>query len=600
MKNYLSKILYILERQKKELALVISSFLVVSCVEALSIGLVGPFVSIATKPDRVYESNILALIYEQSNLNNERLFVATLGILITFIFCIKSFIVWRVKINVYSYTSKQQVLLRERLMNAYLDAPYTFHLGKNSAHIINNILSETFKFTYRVLNPLLESVSNLFILLFIVALLSITSWVTVISILIIFLPLLLLFNRFKLSITKWGKESSEANQQIVRAINHGLGGIKETTIIGCSSYFKQQLVEEAERFSQAQKLFYAFNVTPRIIIETILVVFLIGFTSISLLFRADISDLTALLSVFAIASMRLIPAATQIANGLSSLRNSSFTVDKLYSDLKELAKTENETSTNKRFHEDKSFEKKSLISLCHSIELKNITYAYPQSPNPSLSNLSLKIAKGSSIAFIGKSGAGKTTLVDVILGLLAPKSGDIQVDGHSIYKNLRAWQNLIGYIPQSIFLTEDTIENNIAFGVPQHLVDTEKLWKAIKAAQLLDFVNDLPQGIHTVVGERGARLSGGQRQRIGIARALYHEREILVLDEATAALDNETEVLITESIKALSQTKTIIIIAHRLTTVKHCDRIHMLEKGRIVKSGSYDEVVLNRAKTIKN
>ena len=204
----------------------------------------------------------------------------------------------------------------------------------------------------------------------------------------------------------------------------------------------------------------------------------------------------------------------------------------------------------------------------------------------------MTIRKGESIALIGQSGAGKTTLVDVILGLLRPQSGDICVDGQSIYSDIRAWQNLVGYIPQSIFLIEDTIERNIAFGVHDHLIDAERLQKAIVAAQLSDLVDSLPNGVHTSVGERGARLSGGQRQRIGIARALYHEREILVLDEATAALDNETERLVTESIKALSGTKTMIIIAHRLTTVEHCDRVYYMKEGKITRAGSYEEVVL--------
>ncbi|NJL21590.1 MAG: ATP-binding cassette domain-containing protein, partial [Leptolyngbyaceae cyanobacterium SM1_3_5] len=190
-----------------------------------------------------------------------------------------------------------------------------------------------------------------------------------------------------------------------------------------------------------------------------------------------------------------------------------------------------------------------------------------------------------------RSGAGKTTLVDVILGLLIPQSGDIQVDGVSVYSDIRAWQNLIGYVPQSIFLMDDTIERNIAFGVPDAHIDAERLQTAIETAQLLELTEQLPEGIHTVIGERGVRLSGGQRQRIGIARALYHEREILVLDEATAALDNETERLVSKAIQSLGGIKTVIIIAHRLSTIEHCDCIYQLEKGRIVKSGSYQEVV---------
>jgi ABC-type multidrug transport system fused ATPase/permease subunit len=230
--------------------------------------------------------------------------------------------------------------------------------------------------------------------------------------------------------------------------------------------------------------------------------------------------------------------------------------------------------------------------LTKTVNLKNISYRYSGTSELALRDISLSIEKGQSIALIGKSGAGKTTLVDVILGLLKPDSGDISVDGVSIYGKLRSWQNLVGYIPQSISLLDESVERNIAFGVPEHMIDSDRLNKAIKAAQLEELIEQLPDGIKTSVGERGVRLSGGQRQRIGIARALYFGREILVLDEATSALDNETESLVTEAIRALSGTKTMIIIAHRLTTVEHCDRIYLLDKGRIVQSGSYREVVV--------
>jgi ABC-type multidrug transport system fused ATPase/permease subunit len=311
-------------------------------------------------------------------------------------------------------------------------------------------------------------------------------------------------------------------------------------------------------------------------------------------------ELTSTLSIFALASIRLIPAFSNLASGISSIKNSSYALNQLYSDLKELENIENDKNqelearsnlVQKLEHqqvlkEDKSFR------FNHQVVLEQVTYSYPNASEIALEKISLTLEKGKSIAFIGKSGAGKTTLADVILGLLTPQSGDIQVDGQSIYSNLRLWQNLIGYIPQSIFLTDDTIERNIAFGVPDHLINSERLDKAIQGAQLKDVIDNLPDGVKTRVGERGVRLSGGQRQRVGIARALYHERDILVLDEATSALDNETESLVTEAIQSLSGSKTMIIIAHRLTTVQDCDCIYRMEKGKIIQSGSYREVVL--------
>jgi ABC-type bacteriocin/lantibiotic exporter with double-glycine peptidase domain len=319
-----------------------------------------------------------------------------------------------------------------------------------------------------------------------------------------------------------------------------------------------------------------------------------------------------------------MPAITQLLTGLTTLKGSGYVLDKLYSDLKNLEAIETEKSSppngfgtldsrankqilSKILYSPSDYEtletntqvsvsspqaRESLPSLHESISLKNVTYRYPKMERDAVHAVNLTIQKGESIAIIGRSGSGKTTLVDVILGLLKPDSGDIELDGRSIYSNLPAWQNLIGYIPQSIFLTGDSIERNIAFGVPDHLIDPNKIETAIQSAQLEHLIQELPQGIKTEVGERGIRLSGGQRQRIGIARALYHSREILVLDEATSALDNETEELVTESIKSLSGSMTMIIIAHRLSTVAHCDRVYQMEKGQIIQSGSYEEVVI--------
>ncbi|MDV2993433.1 MAG: Protein glycosylation K [Chroococcidiopsis sp. SAG 2025] len=297
------------------------------------------------------------------------------------------------------------------------------------------------------------------------------------------------------------------------------------------------------------------------------------------------------------ASIRLLPSVSNTIYAFGIMRNSTYSVDKVYYDLKEIENLEVERG--QKILDERSlrklFDSKSYSKCCLPFEqeiiLDKITYRYPSATETNLKEISLHIKKGQSIGIIGKSGAGKTTLIDVILGLLAPETGNIRVDGKTIYNDLRSWQNLIGYIPQSIFLIDDTIEKNITFGVPDDLIDKPRLEKAIQSAQLEELIEQLPDGINTVVGERGVRLSGGQRQRIGIARVLYHEREILVLDEATAALDNETESLVSEAIRSLSGTKTMIIIAHRLSTLEHCDRVYSIEKGQVVKSGSYQEVV---------
>ena len=321
-----------------------------------------------------------------------------------------------------------------------------------------------------------------------------------------------------------------------------------------------------------------------------------------------VSGTASVIGVFALASMRLLPAITNSINGVNQLRASSYTLDQIYYELSELLSLQQQIeksslSFNKSLpicEQNSNFDlnlgqvsQNKCLKFDHLIQLDGITYRYPNSSRDVVVDVSLSIEKGESVAFIGQSGAGKTTLVDIILGLLTPQYGDLKVDGVSIYQDLRAWKNLIAYIPQSIFLIDDSIAKNIAFGVPDHLIDRDKLAKAIEVAQLTEVIANLPQGINTIVGERGILLSGGQRQRVGIARAIYHDREILVLDEATAALDNETEKLVTDSIAALSANSkiTLITIAHRLSTIKNCDLIYMLNHGKIMRFGTYSEIV---------
>jgi ABC-type multidrug transport system fused ATPase/permease subunit len=476
-------------------------------------------------------------------------------------------------------------------MGAYLDVPYHFLLGENSANIIQNIIEETRKFANGVLITLLTAIANLIVVISLTVLLCWTNIMAVLGMIAVVLPLFILFKRFQHKLTYWGQESSQSNEAIIRIVNHGLGSIKETKLLGCKPYFEDQIAVQADRYAQARAGFYAFQLAPRMIIEATLVTLLVGAVSVLLLQNRDLQDLMPVLSVFAIASIRLIPASSNFAGGLSLLRNTVYTVNKLYDDLKSMEtatrESANHTSTLVHHSDHGRFN-----TLDHHIVLDAVTYRYPHTAIPALDHISLTLHKGESIALIGKSGSGKTTLVNVLLGLLTPASGDIRIDQHSIYANLPAWQHLVGYIPQSIFLTDDTVARNIAFGIPDTHIDRDRLMQAVAAAQLLELIDDLPEGIHTHVGERGVRLSGGQQQRIGIARALYHQKEILILDEATAALDNETEHLVTEAIKALSGTKTILMVAHRLTTVAHCDQVYVMDHGRIVKSGLYREVVV--------
>ncbi|WP_265583108.1 ABC transporter ATP-binding protein [[Phormidium] sp. LEGE 05292] len=549
--------------------------------------------ALASNSGLVQSHRWLNSVYQRSGVDSPNQFTALIGLVIIGVFCLKLVLSYYNFRYIYTFSYKHLADLQKRLLRAYLSVPYTFHLQNNTALLIQIITEETQRFCNNVFLPVLLAITNGILILLLVSLLALTNLIATVSIAGLILLVFVFYLQFRHRLFLWGKEASEAGTEVIRIVNHSIGGIKETRVIGCESYFEAQLETQVKRRSAAFSAFMTFNQVPRLVLEAALMLFLVGLISLTLIQQGNVNQIIPTLTVFGLASIRLLPSVSHFITAFGLIKNSSYSLQTLYLNLKEV-----EAATLKPEKLQVSPQilqsgspTSSTIPFQNSIELKNVTYKYPAVEQPALKQISLKVLKGQSIALIGKSGAGKTTLVDLILGLLIPESGDICVDEQSIYSNLRAWQNLIGYIPQSIFLIDDTLERNIAFGVPDELIDYERLERAIRSAQLEELIKQLPDGWKTHVGERGVRLSGGQRQRVGIARALYHEREVLVLDEATAALDNETERLVTDAIQTLSGTKTLIIIAHRLTTVKNCDRIYLMEKGEIVKMVSYAEVI---------
>jgi ATP-binding cassette, subfamily B, bacterial PglK len=589
MMSYLSKFFYLLGERKKRLFLLAFLFLFSSLLETLGIGLIGPFISIATNLGFIKQDSRINWIYNQFNFGSEINFLIFVGLVVVGIFYVKSFLSFFIQRYIFEFGFKQRGVLCSRLLHSYSLAPYTYHLTHNSSTLMQNMLNETETFSYKVIMPLLFAISNSIVTLAIVFLLIKTNVMAMFIIIGIVLLAGSIFYHFRHKIALWGKDRSDSYEEMIRIINHSLGGLKEVRVIGCEGYFEDQASFQMDKFAVSSAAYMSFTNLPRYVIEAFLITFLVVFTFIFLTFNPRSSqDLSSVLGIFAMASIRLLPAVGNVINSLNDVRYASYSMDKLYFDLQSLEKHQPKLSLS----QTDALRSNQPMAFSKQIVLDKISYRYPEGANDALNQVSLLLKKGESIGLIGRSGAGKTTLVDVILGLLTPQSGDIKVDGISVYPNLRSWQNLIGYVPQSIFLIDDTLERNIAFGVPDHLIDQDKLSQAIQVAQLTELVEQLPEGISTVIGERGVRLSGGQRQRIGIARVLYHDRQILILDEATAALDNETESLVSEAVKALGGSKTIILIAHRLTTLEHCERIYVVEKGQIVKSGSYQDVVL--------
>jgi ABC-type bacteriocin/lantibiotic exporter with double-glycine peptidase domain len=590
------KLLYILNKDIKGFTLVLLAFLLESLLETISIGLIGPYISLAANPSFIDKSALLLSLFTKLNVTQKE-FVALIGAGIAVTFVIKSILYFFSQLAIFKFSFGLQQKIELRLFKAYLLAPYTFYLGKNSSSIIKNISLETHNFSHNFLIPILQAITNLITVILLTTLLGCTNLLLLSIILGGILPVFILFILFRKKIKHWGEEGSSAIQGMIRTVNHGLGSFKETRVLGCEFYFLEQMEEETRKLELSQLPYHVSQRVPRILLEALLIIPLVVFVSIAQFSESNNQSLIATLSIFAVAAIRLMPAASHFLISLGSIQSSTHILDTLYHDLKTLEQhkdsdqlfSDTSTPANVALAHDRTSEYQPY-SFTDRISLDKVVYRYPESADPALIDISLEIRKGESIGLIGKSGSGKTTLVDVILGLLKPESGMIYIDNISIHNNIRALQSLIGYIPQSIFLTDDTIGRNIAFGVPDHLISKEKLEKSIALAQLQELVEQLPNGVQTVVGERGIRLSGGQRQRIGIARVLYHEKEILVLDEATSALDGETEAAISEAIQNLSGIKTLIIIAHRLTTIQHCDVVYTLDKGRIIKAGSYQDV----------
>ena len=593
MRQSIKKFLYILDGQKRILFSLMAIIFLNSLLEAVGIGLIGPFIALVNNPSMINGNSWLNRAYIVFNFTSTTQFIIVAAVVVLIIFYFKSVFSFKVREQIFLFGLSHQGKLRSRLLHAYIRMPYSFHLRSNTAFLIQNIVNETEVFCNGALLQVLNSAVNLVMMLALMGLLLLTDAVSTLAASLTLLIGFTLVVRFRKKLSRWGKISSRSKAEMIRVINHSLGGLKETRVIGCESYFEQQLDYQAHRYAEACSSLMSFSLIPRLLIEALVMTFVLGLASVSLLIGRDTDSLIATLGIFGVVAIRLMPVATQLTSSFTKFRSSSYVIDKLYFDLKELEHCEDELIYSQK-HQKQSIESTKLITLPfrQKIDIRRAFFQYDGAKESALRDVSLTLRKGESIALIGKSGAGKTTLVDLILGLLPLNSGDILVDNQSVYKDLRAWQNLIGYIPQSIFLIDDTVERNIAFGVSDKHINAERMMQAIEAAQLNELVERLPEGIKTRIGERGVCLSGGQRQRIGIARALYHEREILVLDEATSALDNATEQLVTEAIQSLSGKKTIIIIAHRLSTVEHCDRIYLMEHGRIVKSGSYQEVVL--------
>lgn len=476
-----------------------------------------------------------------------------------------AFMIWRQSEYIYDIKST----LSDDLLKSYMHVGYEFHIQSNTGNLIRNITTETQQFVGDVLIPSVRLFSELSVVIAIIALLIYIEPQGAIYLIIIVGASMAAFQYVtRIRLVRWGQQRQQFEGKRIQKTQEALGGIKDAKLLGKEQEFLDQYAYFNWQSSYVERKQLTLSQLPYIWLEIVAVAGLAFLVIFSVMQGADASQILPILGVFGAAAFRVIPSANRILMALQALRYSIAVIDLM----------------NEELHrpEPAHRSKPNQISFARTIQLDRLYYQYPTATMPSITDVSLLISKGESVGIVGTSGAGKSTLVDVILGLLPPTSGRILIDDVDAQDGLRSWQDHIGYVPQHIFLSDETLRRNIAFGVPEGEINNIEINRAIRQAQLGEFVDSLADGINTIVGERGVRLSGGQRQRIGIARALYNDPSVLVLDEASSALDTNTETALMEEIYAMQGQRTLIIVAHRLSTIEKCDRIFRLEKGVLV------------------
>ena len=568
----IKKLNYIFSTKDKiKIVLLTIIILIGSMLELLAISLFSPFIDGIVDQNTMMESTIMVYIYHFFSFKKYEYFLALLAVSIIAVYIIKNVYIIIEKNTIYKFAYRIQRTISTKLLKSYMEEPYTFRLNKNIAVLQRSMQEDTDQFAKAILH-FMEMAAEacvcivLGVYLFIVSK-SIT--VVIVGLLLVCLGIFSYINK-KYS-RKWGEQGQEYKAKIYQWMNQSLSGIKDIKILDRSETFIKNYDNYMKKYVRVLRLNRLIGIMPKYIIEMVCMTGLLSAVLVKMFFgQKELSEFVPQLAIFAVAAFRLLPSVGRINEHLSAVIFATPSIDLIYHDLKEIEDLHVEEIVK---DEDWHFKKE--------IEVKRVTYAYPEGEGNVIENACFHIRKGETVAFVGSSGAGKSTIVDILLGLLPPQQGKILVDGMDVYKNLRTWQKALGYIPQTIYLSDDSIRNNVAFGIEEENIDEQAVIAALKQAQLYDFVDTLPEGLDTCVGDRGIRLSGGQRQRIGIARALYHKPEILVLDEATSALDNDTEAAVMEAIDSLKGQKTIIIIAHRLTTIKNADTVYEVKDGKV-------------------
>lgn len=574
MKRIISKYALLLDkRQKNRVFLLFFVMLFGAFLEVLGVSLMIPLLTAIMQPDIIETNQYVKLVCGALDIYSYRTFVVVCILALIIVFIVKDLYIILQYYVQYRFVYNNRFATQWRLLNTYMHRPYEYFLQVESGEILRVVQSDVF-ITYTLLSNLLGMATELIVsAALLVTVFIISPWMTLMAGLVMGLVVLMIAKVLKPKLRKQGlihqKNYAATNKWLMQAIN----GMKEIKVAHKEAFFEKNYNDSGTKQICAERYNTILQNTPRLIIEMCSVCSMLGVIGIMILSGQGVETMIPALGAFAMAAVKLLPSANRIVTAMNSVSFQEPSLDKLLENLKILEEA--------AVYEEQGAENDDKLTLTREIVLADITYKYPGSQANVLEHASMQIPVGKSVGIVGASGAGKTTAVDILLGLLNPQEGQVLSDGIDVRTAYRAWLSHIGYIPQMIFMLDGSIRDNVAFGLETDEQRDEKVWRALEEAQLADFVRALPKGLDTEIGEWGIRLSGGQRQRIGIARALYSNPELLIFDEATSALDNETEAAIMESINALRGRKTMIIIAHRLTTIEECDLVYRVEDGKI-------------------
>ena len=564
------------KKQKGRLIIVVILMIIAALFETVGVSLIVPIVTAMTNPNFINENKYAAMVCDWFGLDNTNEFLIFMLGAFGALYIIKAAYLFFEYWVQQHFLRNNQVRLQKRLMEIFLRRPYEYYLNISSGDVIQLIINDVSR-SYILLQQMMNFFSEGFVSLALAMVVFIINPVMAGCVaLVLVLELFIIAKFLRKKLTWMGIETRRVNSRVNKWLLQAIEGIKVTKISRKEGFFHSQYSKHATKNARITAKYNVYNNTPRLLIENVTVSAMMVIMIVMMIKGTSISELLPVISAFAVAAVRLLPSANRISSVFNGIPYYEPNLDAVIKNMEVVNEARNGVARD--FKEDENAKPMEFSKTCG---LSHVTYHYPNTEKNVLDDATMEIPFGKSVGIVGASGAGKTTAVDIMLGLLDPQDGKILCDGVDIRENYSGWLRNLSYIPQSIYLMDTDIAANVAYGETGDQMDEAKIIHALEEAQLMDFINTLPDGIHTQIGERGIRLSGGQRQRIGIARALYNDPELLIFDEATSSLDNDTESAIMESIEALHGRKTLVIIAHRLTTIENCDMVYRVENGKI-------------------